>query len=1219
MFELKDEDGNAYGTGGGTFTSDSDGLVTIVYFGTGRYTLTEMSVPTGYAGVIGDIVIHYNPTSEDEVLTVDLPEGYSSEDVPVTQATSSEMATITIRNKISVPQMKKVDTLGYPISGAVFAIYKQVKTSDGYEPDRSPYSGYENLSTGSDGILQMTEGHGWADLPRGTYYLREVSAPSDYIKLTKDICFTLKADGTLVLEDEVPAGVTMTTTDADGVVTYTIQVVDPFKTGSLQISKTVATSGLTFTLPSFTVTVTASKNNRAITGDYATTVTTAENPTGTQQTVTFNDGEVTFTIKDGETWTIAGLPIGTSYTVAETTTAGWTQTTPAADLTGAIPDGGTATAALVNVYDASATLTLGGTKKMTGRAMTAGEFTFQLLDSNGSILQTATNAAGEDGAVTDFTFANAFPYGLSDVGKTYTYTVKEVAGTANGVIYDTTVYTVTVTPTDNGNGTLTATPSIKKGEEPVSSIAFTNSYEVISLTVVKAWEDKDDAFGIRPTGVTVQLYQTIGSDEKEKCGDSVTLNATTDPQWSYTWNDLPKYAKDSAGDVKAVTYSVEENAPMGYIGAVTGSMSAGYTITNTPETVKIDVEKKWTAEATFQPTSVTVELLKNGASFSPKKTATLSENNEWKASWTGLPKYYKNTINEIEPVEYTVVEDPVPESYRVEYDPVSVAGQNGTIVVKNTPETVDIKVVKEWPTPQADIQPTSVTVELLADGVSYDPKKTATLDADNSWTQEWTGLPKYKGTGSNREEITYTVVETVPTGYTESYDPSAGYTGQNGTITITNTPETIDIPVVKEWASPAAFEPESVTVKLYRKIGSGEKELLDTRILRADNTPVAWSYTWKDMPKYGKDGATVTEITYSVEEDTVPIGYTVAITGDASGFTITNTPHETDVSVLKVWDDAEDQDGKRPETIQVQLYQTIGSGTEAKYGDAVTLDDTTTPAWSYTWEHLPAKQGDDEITYRVDEVAVPAEYEKTVTNKATAYTITNSYEPKTTKLHVAKTWDDAKDQDGKRDDYTFTVQLYKKVGDNVEKVGEPVEVPVTDGEFKAWDLPVYEDGKFITYYVVETMPDGSEYTKSGDDESNGIKASEKDDLGTIEITNSYEPKVTKLHVAKTWDDAKDQDGKRDDYTFTVQLYKKVGDAVEKVGDAVEVPVTDGEFWKCLSPTESSRRGICRYTKAASSSRTTWWRRCLTQPSTRRAATARLLVSRPARRKTWERS
>ena len=174
-------------------------------------------------------------------------------------------------------------------------------------------------------------------------------------------------------------------------------------------------------------------------------------------------------------------------------------------------------------------------------------------------------------------------------------------------------------------------------------------------------------------------------------------------------------------------------------------------------------------------------------------------------------------------------------------------------------------------------------------------------------------------------------------------------------------------------------------------------------------------------------------------------------------------------------------------------------------------------------------------------------------------TVTNSYTPKVTKIHVAKTWDDANDQDGKRDDYTFTVQLYKKVGDAVEKVGDAVEVPVTDGEFKAWDLPVYEGGKFITYYVVETMPDGSEYTKSGDGEATGIAASEIDDLGTITVKNSYEPKVTKIHVAKTWDDAKDQDGKRDDYTFTVQLYKKVGDAVEKVGDAVEVPVTDGEF------------------------------------------------------------
>ena len=64
-------------------------------------------------------------------------------------------------------------------------------------------------------------------------------------------------------------------------------------------------------------------------------------------------------------------------------------------------------------------------------------------------------------------------------------------------------------------------------------------------------------------------------------------------------------------------------------------------------------------------------------------------------------------------------------------------------------------------------------------------------------------------------------------------------------------------------------------------------------------------------------------------------------------------------------------------------------------------------------------------------------------------------------------------------------------------------------------------GTAIKCYVVETLPENSEYTKSGDGESTGITASEKENLGSITITNSYEaekPKTTQLSVTKLWAD-----------------------------------------------------------------------------------------------------
>ncbi|NLA71812.1 MAG: hypothetical protein GX850_05275, partial [Clostridiaceae bacterium] len=85
-------------------------------------------------------------------------------------------------------------------------------------------------------------------------------------------------------------------------------------------------------------------------------------------------------------------------------------------------------------------------KTLNGRELVAGEFEFELYDG-AILLETVSNAA--DGSIS-FTILS---YDLGDVG-TKTYTVKEVRGTLEDVIYATNEYTVTVTVADNGDGTL---------------------------------------------------------------------------------------------------------------------------------------------------------------------------------------------------------------------------------------------------------------------------------------------------------------------------------------------------------------------------------------------------------------------------------------------------------------------------------------------------------------------------------------------------------------------------------------------------------------------------------------------------------------------------------------------------------------------------------------------------------------------------------------------
>ena len=137
------------------------------------------------------------------------------------------------------------------------------------------------------------------------------------------------------------------------------------------------------------------------------------------------------------------------------------------------------TATSYNVYDeesqtqpASTSLTLTATKSLKGRALREGEFAFQLKDASKNVLQTKKNDAS--GNVT----FDAINYTAAG---TYTYTVSEVKGNEDDVTYDRTVYTVTVTVTEQ-DGKLVATPTYKKGDVAATQLAFANTYAAPAAT-----------------------------------------------------------------------------------------------------------------------------------------------------------------------------------------------------------------------------------------------------------------------------------------------------------------------------------------------------------------------------------------------------------------------------------------------------------------------------------------------------------------------------------------------------------------------------------------------------------------------------------------------------------------------------------------------------------------------------------------------------------------
>ncbi len=184
-------------------------------------------------------------------------------------------------------------------------------------------------------------------------------------------------------------------------------------------------------------------------------------------------------------------------------------------------------------------------KELSGRALKAGEFEFKLCDSEGNELATGTNAA--DGTVTfdrDLTFSAAGEY---------TYTVREVKGNLGGVTYDETVYSIVLTVTDNGNGTL----SVSRKEGTPESVTFKNTYKAAEVTdtvvVAKTLEGRDMAegeftFQLLDEGGNVVATSTNDADGKATLGP---ISFDTVGDFEYTLNEVK-------GDEPGVTYDSAE-------------------------------------------------------------------------------------------------------------------------------------------------------------------------------------------------------------------------------------------------------------------------------------------------------------------------------------------------------------------------------------------------------------------------------------------------------------------------------------------------------------------------------------------------------------------------------------------------------------------------------------------------------------------------------------
>ena len=190
------------------------------------------------------------------------------------------------------------------------------------------------------------------------------------------------------------------------------------------------------------------------------------------------------------------------------------------------------------------------------------------------------------------------------------------------------------------------------------------------------------------------------------------------------------------------------------------------------------------------------------------------------------------------------------------------------------------------------------------------------------------------------------------------------------------------------------------------------------------------------------------------------------------------------MSGSKTWEDNDNQDGKRPESITIRLLQ---NGTEI-----ATKAVTEADGWSWSFEDLPKYAAGTLITYTITEVAVD-EY----SSEVSGHSVTNTHTPGKTSVQVTKAWADSNNQDGVRPG-SVTIKLLAD--------GKETDKTLTLTETNNWTdtftgLDEYNAGEKIIYTVKEEAIGQGYTTVVTGDAKNGFK-----------VTNVRTPSVPTIQI-----------------------------------------------------------------------------------------------------------
>ena len=770
------------------------------------------------------------------------------------------------------------------------------------------------------------------------------------------------------------------------------------------------------------------------------------------------------------------------------------------------------------------------------------KFQFELSAANGTPMPKGSKENSEENLakVIEASYGNRTPsfglitYSQSDIGKTYEYTLRELLGNVSGISYSKVVYKIkveiqsnegvglSITRSYSSDGGNTWTAGLPKGDRFTFTNTFNNN-EKGSLTIIKNVTGENDDFAgtfyfTVTQGNKYSSYKYYDLNGNASSSKKVLALEYANKAGSITLNNLSvgTYEVTEVADAKGTAIKNATKFPYtvskikGSVEVVAGN-AVEYTVTNSKGELKVSatVKKVWNDGNNRdgkRPENLKVNLKKGDTVI---KEVTLNAGNNWTATVTDLEEKENGQT-----IEYTWSEKDLPEGYSL--TSTNKEGSITTLTNSYTPGKVSATVKKIWDdgNNQDGKRPENLKVDLKKGDTVI---KEVTLNAGNNWTATVTDLEEKE----NGQTIDYTWSEKdLPEGYSLT---STNKEGSITTLTNSYTPGKVSATVKKIWDdgnNQDGKRPENLKVELKK----GETVVKEVTLNAGNN----WTATVTDLEEK-ENGQT---IDYTWSEKDLPEGYSLTSTNkEGSITTLTNsyTPGKVSATVKKIWDDGNNQDGKRPENLKVEL----------KKGETVVKEVTLNAGnnWTATVTDLEEKENGQTIDYTWSEKDLPEGYSLTSTNKeGSITTLTNSYTPGKVSATVKKIWDDGNNQDGKRPE-NLKVELKK---------GETVVKEVTLNAGNNWtatvtDLEEKENGQTI------------EYTWSEKDLPEGYSLTSTNKEGSITtLTNSYTPGKVSATVKKIWDDGNNQDGKRPE---NLKVDLKKGDTVIK-----EVTLNAGNNW-----------------------------------------------------------